>query len=153
MRYRTVPLSAFPGQHYTEKSGTLVFAPGQTSTNIVVSERTPGTEAYKYQTGSSRAYRFEVDDQNGFFLASIDRSRSVGTGVSSSSAFAVQDLVITNGTITVTDGGYAQAYHSVPVSSYYSAAAPKNYLAAAGATLRMTVTFDAREGDDGYQYV
>ena len=25
--YRTVPLSAFPGQHYTEKGGTLVFAP------------------------------------------------------------------------------------------------------------------------------
>ena len=27
VRYRTVPLSAFPGQHYTEKGGTLVFAP------------------------------------------------------------------------------------------------------------------------------
>ena len=38
VRYRTVPLTAYPGQHYTAKSDTLVFAPGQTSTNIAVSE-------------------------------------------------------------------------------------------------------------------
>ncbi len=78
--YRTVPLSAFPGQHYTAKSGTLAFAPYQTSTNVVVSESSPtaGT-SYAYQTTGSRAYRFEVTDANGFPLVSRDRSRNVGT--------------------------------------------------------------------------
>ena len=35
--YRTVPLSAFPGQHYTEKGGTLVFAPGQPCPGLFLS--------------------------------------------------------------------------------------------------------------------
>ena len=35
--YRTVPLSAFPGQHFTAASDSISFAPGQTTTNIVVS--------------------------------------------------------------------------------------------------------------------
>ena len=49
--YRTVGLSAYSGQHFTAKSGTLDFAPGQTSTNVTVSTRTPSNNAYKFQSG------------------------------------------------------------------------------------------------------
>ena len=77
--YRTVPLSAFPGQHYTEKSGTLVFAPGQTTTNITVTDCTPSNDAYRYQTGgASRSYRFEVTDGSGVFLDRRDASVTSG---------------------------------------------------------------------------
>ena len=81
------------------------------------------------------------------------RTITTGTRVNGSNAFASQDLPIATGPITVTDGGYDQAYHSVNVSSYFSAAAPKGYLLAAGAQLCATVTFHAREEDDGYQYI
>ena len=56
VRYRTVPLSAFPWQHYSATNGVIAFAPGQTSTNIVVSERSPTADAYKYQIGTTRTY-------------------------------------------------------------------------------------------------
>ena len=107
--YRTVPLSAFPGQHYTAKSDTLVFAPGQTTTNIVVSERSPSTDAFKYQTGTTRSYRFEVLDQNGFRLA--DTSRAVSSGLTQFSGSyvygCVSDLVyFTSGGSITSGSGY-----------------------------------------------
>ena len=151
--YRTVSLSALEGQHFTAMSGTLDFAADETVKTVIVTENTPGTEVYKYQDGTTRSYRFEVLDKDGYVLASGDRSITTGTRITKANAFGTKDLTINSGTITVTDGGYAQDYHSVTVSSYYSAAAPKNFLTAAGAELRMTVTFDAREKDDGYQYV
>ena len=125
VHYRTVGLSAYAGQHFTATSGEITFAARQVTTNITVSERTPNASSYNYQT-NSRAYRFEVLAQNGTRRAYVDRSRSVGTVITPSSAFAEQHLTITNGTITVTDDGYAQAHHDVPVSSYYSAAAPES---------------------------
>ena len=78
--YRTVGLSAYSGQHFTAKSGTLDFAPGQTSTNVVVSVRSPSETdlVYKYQTGTSRAYRLEITDRAGAFLDSRDSSVSSG---------------------------------------------------------------------------
>ena len=151
--YRTVSLSAIEGQHFTAKSGMLDFAADETVKTVTVTESTPGTEVYKYQEANSRSYRFEVLDKDGYVLAAVDRSITTGTRITATNAFGNKDLTINSETITVTDNGYAQAYHSVTVSSYYSAAAPKNYLTAAGAELRMTVTFDAREKDDGYQYV
>lgn len=51
MRYRTVSLSAYAGQHYTANYGTLAFVPGQTTTNVSVTASTPSNNAYKYQTG------------------------------------------------------------------------------------------------------
>ena len=153
VNYRTVSLSAYAGQHYTAKSGTLTFPAGQSAVTNTVTETTPTTDAYRFQTGSSRSYRFELADVGGFPINYKDRSFSTGTTVSSSSAFGAKDLPINAGTITVTDGGYDQAYHSVTVNDYFSADAPKEYLVAAGAQLRATVTFHAREKDDGYQYI
>jgi len=53
VRYRTVSLSAYPGQHYTADSGTFLFAPGQTGTNIAVVLKTPTADAYRFQTVNS----------------------------------------------------------------------------------------------------
>ena len=78
VHYRTVPLSAFPGQHYTEKSGTLVFAPGQTGTNITVSAASMSNAAYMYQTDASRTYRFEILDEGGFPITNATRDVSTG---------------------------------------------------------------------------
>jgi uncharacterized repeat protein (TIGR02543 family) len=74
VHYRTVPLSAFPGQHYMEKSGTFVFAPGQTGTNITVSAASMSNAAYMYQTDASRAYSFEILDEGGFLVTNATRS-------------------------------------------------------------------------------
>lgn len=151
--YRTVGLSAYPGQHYTAVSGELNFTANDSIKEIYVQELDPSDDAYKFQNGSYRTYRFEVTDKGGFLLESKLRSISTGTSVDSSSTtvFEEKELNIKSEQFTVTDAGYAQAYHSVNVNNYYSASAPKNYFTAIGAQLRMTVTFDAREKDDGYQ--
>ena len=50
------------------------------------------------------------------------------------------------------DENYVQAYHAVPVSNYFSQI-PQSYLSLVGASLRMTLTFQAAEEDDGYQHL
>ena len=154
--YRTVNLSAYAGQHYTAVTGTFTFPADETKKEVKVEELTPGSNAYAfmYQTGTSRSYRFEVLDINGFELALIDRDMSNGlTGINSTNAFGEKNVTVNSGEITVKDENYAQAYHEVPVATYFSNAAPKNYLMTAGAELRMTLSFQAKEKDDGYQHL
>ena len=151
--YRTVSLGAIDGQHFTAMSGSLTFDAEHNTLSIVVEEKTPSTNAYKYQT-TGRSYRFEVLDVNGFELAGATRNLSTsGTQISSTNAFAVKDVTVNSGTITVKDENYAQAYHAVPVATYFNNAAPQNYFVTAGAELRMTLTFSAAEKDDGYQHL
>ena len=143
MRYRTVPLTAYPGQHYTAKSDTLVFAPGQTSTNIAVSEPSSTTiEAYRYQTGGRRSYRFDVTDEKGFPLASCDRSRQCGSIFSSGKLnSSVSSLV------TLTSAG---AFSSGMSSSKYVDVAytpPSGDVQGSGKTLEGYVLID-----DSYDY-
>ena len=78
--YRTVPLSAFPGKHYTATSGTLTFAPNQTSTNVTVSVLSLSASdlVYKYQTDTKRYYRLEVTDRAGDFLDGRDSTVTSG---------------------------------------------------------------------------
>ncbi|MBR6846538.1 MAG: InlB B-repeat-containing protein [Bacteroidales bacterium] len=153
--YRTVGLSAYPGQHYTAVSGELNFTANDSIKEIEVTELNPSDDAYKFQNGSTRTYLFEVTDKGGFLLATKQRDMTTGTSVNNSSTtvFGEKELTIKSEQFTVTDAGYDQAYHSVNVNNYYSASASKNYFTTAGAQLRMTVTFDAREKDDGYQYI
>ena len=143
VRYRTVPLTAYPGQHYTAKSDTLVFAPGQTSTNIAVSEPSSTTiEAYRYQTGGRRSYRFDVTDEKGFPLASCDRSRQCGSIFSSGKLnSSVSSLV------TLTSAG---AFSSGMSSSKYVDVAytpPSGDVQGSGKTLEGYVLID-----DSYDY-
>ena len=115
VRYRTVSLSAYAGQHFTSGYGTLTFPAGQTAVTNFISERTPTTDAYRFQTGTQRSYRFELTDAGGFPITNAVRTIATGTSVSGSNAFGAKNLTINAGTITVTDGGYDQAYHSVTV--------------------------------------
>ena len=150
--YRTISLSAYAGQHFTAKYGELEFKEDEDTKTVTVNELSP-TGAYLYYTnGTTVKYGFEVTDRAGFRLDYAERSKTWGTSVPASGIFDEKELNIHSNPITVTDGGYAQAYHSVNVGNYYTAA-PKSYLTAVGAQLRMTVTFDAREKDDGYQYI
>ena len=153
--YRTVGLSAYAGQHYTAVSGELNFTANDSIKEIEVTELNPNDYAYMFQNGSNRIYNFEVTDRGGFLLVSAQRAIPIGNSVDNSSSvvFGEKELNIKSEQFTVTDAGYNQAYYSVNVNNYYSASAPKNYFTTSGAQLRMTVTLDAREKDDGYQYI
>ena len=154
VHYRTVPLSAFPGQHYTEKGGTLVFAPGQTGTNITVSAASMSNDAYRFQTGSQRTYRFELTDDGGFLITNKVRNITTGTSVPSSGAFNVKDVTIQSAEYTADDRGYAEnGYKSVASSNYFNNAASREYYSLIGAQLRMTLSMQAKENDDAYEYL
>ena len=75
VNYRTVSISAYAGQHYTAKSGTLTFPAGQTAVTNTVTERTPSADAYRFQTGSNRSYRFELTDKGGLPPQRLRRPR------------------------------------------------------------------------------
>jgi hypothetical protein len=152
VHYRTVPLTAFPGQHFTAASGALVFAPGQTSTNVVVSERSPSSP-FNYQTASSRAYRLQILDPTGTNLVYYLRSRSVGSAVGST-LFAQKSATIDTTEFTVTDSGYHQTGnpHTFNVSSFYDSD-QRSYLSYVSAQLHATLEFQSKEVEDGYQYL
>ena len=155
VNYRTVSLSAYAGQHFTSASGTLTFPAGQTAVTNFVSERTPSADAYKFQTGSNRSYRFELTDAGGFPLnVYATRDIATGTSVPSSGAFNVKDLTIQYAEYTADDRGYdSNGYKSVSSNGYFSAAAPKAYFQHVNAQLRMTLSMQAKENDDAYEYL
>ena len=163
VKYRLVNLSAYAGEHYnvtqvngqnsSALSGDLTFSAGDGSKTVQVTEGEASTTAYKYQNGTTRQYRFEVTDQGGFELKHYDRTITTGISVPSSDVFAIKAMTINSGETTVTDAGYNQAYHSMTVSDYFNNAAPKTYLQHIRAELRMTLSFEAKELDHGWQYV
>ena len=154
VKYRTVSLSAIAGMHFTEKVGELTFDATHNSREVEVTENTPDTDAYKFQNGTSRMYRFEVLDQGGFRLASTDRTITTGTSVPSSGAFDIKDVTIQENEYTANDAGYDKnGYKSVASSSYFNKAAPKAYYQFIGAQLRMTLSMQAKENDDAYEYL
>ena len=154
VKYRTVSLSAFAGQHYIAVSGEVTFAVDETSRDVIVTEETPTDDPYKFQTGDTRKYRFEVTDMGGFALARLDREITTGTSVPSSGAFSIKDVVIQESEYLNTAAGYDNnVVKSVSKSSYFDNAAPKAYYQLVGAELRMTLSMDVKESDDGYQYM
>ena len=156
--WRVVSLSAIAGVHFTgyngNYSGTVTFNVNDTYKDVTISESTPGDNAYKYQNGTSRSYRFEVLDRNGDILASKDRSITTGTSVPSSGIFTQKTVIINSGETNATDDGYINnPYLSMAGTSYYDNAAPKTWLSTIGATLHMTLSMDVKEVNDGYQYI
>ena len=143
-------------------AGQLSFDPRVTSKTVQVTESTaaqiPATFLY-YKSGTangtSRTYRFEVTDAGGFLLASKDRSISYSSAKSvSSAAYATNTLTVISSTATnVTEKGFTQAYHPVPLASYVSSTVPHDYLSASGARLSVLVDLQMAEIDDGYQYI
>ena len=156
--WRVVSLSAIAGTHFTgyngNYSGTVTFNVNDTYKDVTISESTPGDNAYKYQNGTSRSYRFEVLDRNGDILASCDRSITTGTSVPSSGIFTQKTVIINSGETNATHDGYINnPYLSMAGTSYYDNAAPKTWLSTIGATLHMTLSMDVKEVNDGYQYI
>ena len=155
VRYSTIGLSAAAGQNFTAVQGQLTFGPDEDSKSVAVTELTkPSNPAFAYQTGTARSYRFMVTDMGGFYLAHRDRAITTGTSISGSSIYNVKDLTIQTDAYKITDDGYDKnAPKYISGSTYFNAAAPSAYFSLAGAELRMTLTLDAKESDDGYQYL
>ena len=155
VKYRTVSLSAYAGQHYTAVSGDVAFGVNDTYKEVTVTERTPDNDAYayKYQTGTKRKYRFEVTDQGGFYLHHCDREITTGTTVTSSGVFDVKDVTIQSSEYTANDDGYdVNGYKSVDASSYCTSGT-QEYLSFLNAQLCMTLSFLGKENDDAYEYL
>ena len=153
--YRTVSLTAFAGQHFTDTSGQLTFDANEDSKDVTVSELTPN-DAYKYQDGLTREYRFEVTDEGGFLLADCDRVITTGSRITNTESFinTTKTATIQSSDFMVTDQGFKQSGNPRTISStsFYNATT-KGYLVTAGAQLQMTLAFDAKEKSDGYQYL
>ena len=151
--YRTVNISAVAGRHYQAATGTLTFDVGEPSKTVTVTELNPGNNAYGYQTALQRSYRFEVTDLGGFYRAHCDRSFTTGSSVPGSGMFDIKDVTISNSQFAANDDGYdANGYKSVS-STYYCTNGTKSYLAFLGAQLRMTLSFEAKEVDDAFEYL
>ena len=154
VHFRTISLSAYAGQHFTAVDMDYTFLDNEDEKTVTVTEMNPSTNAYKYQTGASRKYGFEVTDRAGFRLAYAERSKTWGTSVPSSGIFGVKSIDVGSGETTVTDDGYINnSYRTMAGSDYYDNAAPKAWLSAIGATLHMTLSMKVKEVNDGYQYI
>ena len=158
IKYYTISLSALAGVHFTKKDGEYTFPVGIDSYSVTVSEKTAGNIAAKYlfaQSSSDRTYRFLVADKNGFEYAHYDRTITYsGYAVTNASPFAVKDVTIQSNEYTADDAGYDEnGYKSVASSTYFNQSAPKGYFSTIGAELRMTLSMDAKENDDAYEYL
>ncbi|MCR4613125.1 MAG: hypothetical protein K5778_03905, partial [Bacteroidaceae bacterium] len=152
--YRVVSLSAIDGQHFTAVYGSKTISAGDNATSFEVPLINPTVEAFKYQSGTKRRFRVEILDRAGFVLATYNYDKTSGTDVDTfTHLFDVQDVTVNAGEITVTDNNYSQAYHAVTLSNYFTTTRPQAYLLCIGAQLRMTLGFQAKEKDDGYQHV
>ena len=158
--WRVVSLSAIAGVHFTgyqgNYSGTVTFKAKDTYVDVPITENTPGNNAYSYQNGP-RSYRFEVLDRNGDILASCDRTITTGINVPSSGLFSEKEITIYTDPVQYSDAGYDQSKnpHSINSSSFYtlSGIAPMAYYTLIGAQLRSTLSIEAAEKNNGYQYV
>ena len=135
--YRTVSDSAYAGQHFTSKSGTITFAAGVTSNVVFVTEKAVGNvdHIYRYQTDASRSYRFEVLDEGGFNVASTNRVITYGnsykleTGRVSRNLDDI-DLVYFNGSSYASGIGstkYVDATYTPPSSDVESSGTYQGY--------------------------
>ena len=153
VHFRTISLSAYAGQHFTAVDMDYTFLDNEDEKTVTVTEMNPSTNAYKYQTGASRKYGFEVTDRAGFRLAYAERSKTWGTSVTSSGVFDTKDVTIQTSEYTADGKGYsANGYKSVDADKYCTSGT-QAYLGFLNAQLRMTLSFDAKENDDAYEYL
>ena len=157
IKYYTISLSAFAGVHFTDTNGEYTFPVGIESYSVEVPE-TPvrRIEAkYLYYSGSGHTYRFLVTDKNGYEYAHLDRTLTYnGYAITSSTPFGVKDVTIYANEYTADDAGYDDnGFKSVASSFYFNQSAPKGYFSTVGAQLRMTLSMDAKENDDAYEYL
>ncbi len=153
--YRTVSMTALAGVHFTPASGSLTFNNGDKTLTVEVSENSNVAAIYRYQSTQTRSYVLEVLDLNGYFLAKGTRVISYGSGsvVTKDKFTEVKSYSLGSSEFKVTDKGYKQGYHAIPVTSFFNTNVPREYMAATNAYLSLLVEFEACEVDDGYQYV
>ena len=179
--YRTVGLTAYNGQHFTETYGVLTFQAGTPSMTVQVQEKTPTAGAYLYQNGNTvRSYKMEVTDRAGFLLADCTRTMSNGSSFSDSYVNkSVTDLVYfqsgsvksgsgnkyldvahsgTNGTEKMIDDGYDyndNTLCTVSTDNLYGSnnSSLRTWLNSLSYKMYATVYFQQREVNDGYQYI
>ena len=154
VRCRTIGITAYPTQHFAPVNTQLVFAVGESSKSIVVEEMNPVDPSYRFQTGNARTYRLQVTDMGSFILC--DKTKAIVYGPDydvPADLFAEKSLPVSSAAIYVTDGGFVQACHEVPLGDNFSSVAVRNYLEIANAELRMTLEMQAKEVGDGYQHV
>ncbi|MBO4801077.1 MAG: hypothetical protein J5545_04345 [Bacteroidaceae bacterium] len=101
VKYHTVSLSALAGKHFTAVSGTLAFAADETSKTVTVTETAKDKVAkeYRFQTVTSRSYRLEVTNTNGYLLAYRDRIIEFGNDYQYKTKYlnnSIENLVIFN---------------------------------------------------------
>lgn len=114
VKYRTVSLSAFEGQHFTAVSGNVEFLANEDEKYVYVTENTPDNDAFVYQSGTQRSYRFEVTDLGGFYLASCDRTKTTGTQFSADKVSqSITNLVYFNSSGNYTTGVSSSKYVDV----------------------------------------
>ncbi|MBQ7180618.1 MAG: hypothetical protein IJR87_04920, partial [Bacteroidaceae bacterium] len=140
--YRTVSLSAIAGTHFTAASGELTFDADNNTRTVTVTESSSAANAYKYQTSSSREYRFEVTDLGGAYLAHCNRT--VTSGLTQFSGTKVSSTV-TN-LVTMSSGSFSSGMAS---SKYLdvSYTPPSSEVQGSGKTLEGYVLID-----DSYDY-
>ena len=180
--YRTVGITAYPGQNYTAVSGSLNFGVNEGRKVVTVTEKAPANSAYWFQsTGVYRNYKLEVTDRAGFLLKSDSRSLPTGTGTQLSDAYMNKSIsaltyfykdgdgsLLSNtdkyldvahtgsaGTwVKVTDAGYKQAVYTMNTDALYSnSSAIRTFLNNQGDKMYATVYFTQKEENDGYQYI
>jgi uncharacterized repeat protein (TIGR02543 family) len=164
VKYRFVNLSAYAGEHYnvtkvngtnsSALSGEFTFAAGDaTSRTIQVTESAATTNAYKYQTGDKRSYKLEVTDVGGFYLTEKTRSFYTGIKVTSSEVFDIKHVTFQSSEYTANDDGYDKNGYKSVSSGSYCTSDTQAYLSFLNAQLCMTLSFDAKENDDAYEYL
>ena len=178
--YRTVGLSAIAGVHFTEAVGILEFLEGESQKTVTVTETPIDSiaEQYLFQTGTTRTYRFEVLDPDGFRLDYVNREITYGSDYRHTADYvnqSITDLVyfddngnIKSGSgnkyldvaysstdwIKVIDAGYPQGVHTVSTDNlYHGSSALRTYLDNQGNKMYATVYFTQKEEEDGYQYI
>ena len=165
VKYRTVSLTALAGKYFEEKTGELEFAAGDASKTVIITEQDLGDAdlIYNYWTYDVqyRSYRFEVlDNTNGTELAHRDRPITHGSqyNIDATTLFQNKEITAFTDEKKVDDAanGFGQDKYVISPKDegyYASADAPKAYLPMMGAKLAMTFDFQAKEKEDGYQYI
>ena len=160
VKYRTVSLSALAGVHFTGVSDTWNYEAGETTKEVAVTETNIKniSSPYYFQEGTTRSYRFEVTTADGSQLASKERDIPFDSSCQVTTAsYNEKTIHVITTQQTITDAGYTDNYAaSVNLNSsggYYKVSAPKTFFVDTSAKLFMSISFDAHEKIDGYQYV
>lgn len=151
--YRTISLSAMEGMHYTGVNGSYTFPEGITSKVIRVVEYDHGTGLYRFQTGNSRMYRFELEREDGAMIAFENREITVGMEIPTD-YFEEKAISVQTNPIAADDRGYASnGGMFLTASHFFDNAYYREYCSLIDGQLRMQLGFEAMEDDDAYEYV